>query len=189
MAWIDMEPIRQTDIDDAANDKLCLALTNIQLCGSILIALKKRITPFSLAEVNAIIDKSIKNGGLKTKDGVNSDGGYVLNHEKMAEACGLPGYKKHYARLGDGSELLNRLQWKVAVELRDEGKHSLIACGWHVQSGKVYVDVFDPWPKTDDSRFDLARAMTQRQVNGKWVDSRSIEYIGYYNKAGTNWFM
>lgn len=176
MAQLRLNDIKQTAISDAGKNALCLGLCNLQMAAAEL-----GLVP-DLQQIDAWIDESVRVGALRTIDGVNSDGWVKPGgHEKMAAVVGLFNVRKVYKKFDVGI-ITARLQWKLPVELRDEGKHSLLCVGWHVDEvdGKIYGECLDPWPKTGDRRIDFARAMTQRIVNGKWVDSRSIEYIGYY---------
>lgn len=179
MGQVRLNDIKQTAISDGGKYALCLGLINLQMAAAEL-----GLVP-DLQQIDAWIDESVRVGALRTKDGVNSDG-WVLpgGHEKMAAVVGLFNVRKVYKKFDVGI-ITARLQWKLPVELRDEGKHSLLCVGWHVDAadGKIYGECLDPWPKTDDRRIDFDRAMTQRIVNGKWVDSRSIEYIGYYERG------
>lgn len=166
--------IKQTLISDGGKDALCLALVNLQMaaaeCGKVL----------DLDDVNNLVKKAVKAGALRSKDGVNSDG-WILpgGHEKLAELVGLKNVEKKYVKFSR-SEAINRLQWGKPIELRDEGKHSLLAYRWFMDGKKFFADVLDPWPKTNDTRIDLDRGVTLREVNGAWKDSRSIEWIGFY---------
>lgn len=188
MAHIAVQDIKQNDIADAAADKLCLALCDIQIAGSLLLLQGKRKTPFTLEDVDVIIDAAIANGGIASKDGVNSDNGWVASHEKVAEAAGLFGYTKKYTPF-NAAILFALLQWGSLVELRDEGKHSLLATSWFkANDGVYYCTVSDPWRATNDIFIDSARALTYRaDKTGTLVPSRSIEYLGYYVRRGTNW--
>jgi len=172
---IALNDIKQTDIDDAGKNALCMALCKIQIAGAMLGKV------YNLDDINKIVDMCIQNGALRSKDGENSDG-WVLRHEKVAEACGLKGVKSVYKEF-DRHDIVNRLQWGQPIELRDEGKHSLLCVGWYKEGEKFYGEVFDPWPKTDDKRLDFERAVTQRMVKGKWVDSRTIELYSYFEKV------
>lgn len=175
---IKLNDIKQTEIDDAGRNALCMALCKIQMAG----AMVGKV--YDLAEVNKIVDRCIEIGALRSTDKKNSDG-WVANHEKIAEACGLKNVKNVYKKF-DRYDIVNRIQWGQPIELRDEGKHSLLAVGWYKEGDDFFLTVIDPWPKTDDKRLDLSRAMTQRKVGGKWVDSRSIEYYGYFEKIEKN---
>ncbi len=173
---IGLNDIKQTQINDKGNEALCTALCNILQAGAM------QGLVYTLADVDRIVDACVANGALRTADGVDSDG-YINSHRKMAEACGLTGFRKIY-RAFDANELITRIVWGQPVELRDDGHHSLLALGVFEEGGKAYADVLDPWGKTNDQRLDITRQMTQRQVAlGKWVDSRSIERIGYYKDA------
>lgn len=177
MGQVQLNDIKQTAISDGGKNALCLGLVNLQMAAA-----EMGLVP-DLEQIDAWVDESIRVGALRTKDGVNSDG-WILpgGHEKMAAIVGLRGVRKVYVKFDVGI-ITARLQWKLPVELRDEGKHSLLCVGWFQDvDGKIYGECLDPWPKTDDKRIDFDRAMTQRIVNGKWVDSRSIEYIGYYQR-------
>jgi len=168
--------IKQTLISDGGKNALCLALVNLQLAAS---EIGKVL---GLEDVNKFVKAAVKAGALRSTDGENSDGWIMPGgHEKLAELVGLKDVEKKYIKF-DRSDIINRLQWGKAVELRDEGKHSLLAYRWFKEGETFFADVLDPWPKTNDTRINLDRAMTQREVNGKWVDSRSIEYIGFYEK-------
>lgn len=180
MARVALNDIKQTTIDDKGNRGLCLALCSFQMAAAM--AGKKP----TLDDINHYVDEAIRIGAIASKDGVNSADGWVADpgHGKLAEIAGLPGHKKIYERYTIG-RLTALLQWGIPVELRDEGKHSLLAVGWYKEenSDLFYAEVLDPWPATNDKRFDMQRAMTQRAVNNKWVDSRTIEYLGWYEKA------
>ncbi len=190
--------IFQTEIDDSDADKLCLWMQDILIPWSILRLIAKakgeNLPPLTLADFNRLNDVCIANGGLKKRDAGNSVDGFVTSHEKCAEAVGLTGYIKEYVKIPRGKDGLfdcsfavNLLQWGCLVELRDEGRHSLTATGAYKADGKFYLEVSDPWPATNDTRFDCARGVTQRFVQGKgWVDSRTIEYFGWFYKTGTN---
>lgn len=181
MRHVSANDIKQTTINDKGANELCLALCDIQIAGS----LQKKV--FSLADVNRIVDAAIKNGGIASVDGKDSYHGFVKSHEKLAEAAGLTGYTKKYVKY-DAAKIFALLQWGSLVELRDEGHHSLLATGWYKQGDSFYCTTSDPWPYTDDKRLDTARAMTQKVgAGGKLIDSRSIEYIGFYIKNGTEW--
>lgn len=181
MRHVSANDIKQTTIDDKGANELCLALCDIQIAGS----LQKKV--FTLADVNRIVDAAIKNGGLASVDGKDSYHGFVQSHEKLAEAAGLTGYVKKYIKF-DAAKIFALLQWGSLVELRDEGHHSLLATGWYKQGDQFFCTTSDPWPYTDDKRLDTARAMTQKVgPGGKLIDSRSIEYIGFYVKSGTDW--
>lgn len=171
---IALNDIKQTDIDDAGKNALCMALCNIQMAGAMIGKV------FTLKDVDRIVDQCVANGALRSTDRVNSDG-WVVSHEKIAEACGLPYVKKFYKKF-DRHDIINRLQWGQPIELRDEGKHSLLCVGWFKEGDKFYGECLDPWPKTDDKRIDFERATTQRKEKGKWVDSRTIEFYGYFEK-------
>lgn len=181
MHHVSANDIKQTTISDKGANELCLALCDIQIAGS----LQKKV--FTLADVNRIVDAAIKNGGLASVDGKDSYHGFVQSHEKLAEAAGLTGYTKKYIKF-DAAKIFALLQWGSLVELRDEGRHSVLATGWYKLEDKFYCTTSDPWPYTDDKRLDTARAMTQKiGLRGAIVDSRSIEYIGFYVKNGTDW--
>lgn len=198
VANVKINEIYQTEIDDANAVKLCLWMSNILIAWSIL-RIKAKAgkrdapPPLTLADFNRLNDACIKNGALaKLTDGDSKDG-FVTNHEKCAEAVGLTGYKKEYVKFTrdkkgvvDVADVINLLTWGCIVELRDEGKHSLVATGWYKAAGKFFLEVRDPWPKTNDTRFDCARGMTQRYIAGRWVDSRSIEFYGWFFKVGTS---
>lgn len=188
MSHVAVEDIKQNDIADADANKLCLALCDIQLAGSILLGQKAIARPFNLADINRIVDKAIANGGIASVDGINSDSGWVKSHEKIAEAAGLFGYVKKYAPF-DPAKIFALLQWKSLVELRDEGRHSLLATSWFKgEDGIFYCRTSDPWRPTNDTLLDTSRALTLRKDrNGNLVPSRSIEYIGYYVRNGTDW--
>lgn len=172
---IGLNDIKQTQISDKGRDALCTALCNVLSAGAM------QGLFYTLADVDRIVDECIRIGALRKLDEENSDG-YILSHRKMAEACGLVGYRKIY-RAFDANQLITRVVWGQPVELRDDGHHSLLANGVFEENGVAYCNVIDPWPKTNDTRLDIKRQMTQRQVDGKWRDSRSIERIGYYLKA------
>lgn len=194
---IKIDKIFQTEIADKNADKLCLWMQDILIPWSILRIIAKQsgkdLAPLSLADFNRLNDECIKNGGLAKLTEGDSKEGFVNNHELCANAVGLYGYQKEYVKIPtnkdgtfDSSFAFNLLQWGCLIELRDEGHHSLTATGAYKVDGKFYFEVRDPWPKTDDTRFDCARAMTQRFVNGQWIDSRSIEYFGWFFKIGVN---
>lgn len=194
---IKIEKIFQTQIDDSDADKLCLWMQDILIPWSILRLIKKQsgenVPSLTLADFDRLNDLCIKNGGLARRTDGDSENGYVNNHEKCAEAVGLFGYKKEYVKIpfnkdgtADASFAVNLLQWGSLVELRDDGHHSLTATGAYKAEGKYYLEVRDPWPKTDDTRFDCARAMTQRFTSKGWVDSRSIEYFAWFYKVGSS---
>jgi len=198
VAHVKINQIYQTEIDDSSADKLCLWMQNILIPWSILRVKAKQEgrtlpEPLTLADFNRLNDICIKTGALaKLTDG-DSKEGFVLNHEKCAEAVGLIGYKKQYEQFTknkkgefDVSFVMNLLTWGSLVELRDDGKHSLTAVGWYKADGKFYLEVRDPWPKTDDARLDCSRCMTQRYVGGRWLDSRSIESFAWFYKVGTS---
>ncbi|MBS0616638.1 MAG: hypothetical protein JSR44_00505 [Spirochaetes bacterium] len=118
---------------------------------------------------------------------------HKIGHEKCAAAVGLVGYKKEYAAIprdkkgaADCSQIINLLSWQTLVELRHDGHHSLTATGWYKESGKFYIAVNDPWPTTDDTRFDVSRSITQRFAKGAWIDSRPIESFAWFYKEGSN---
>ncbi len=187
---IELKDLKQTKIHDSWNTKLCTALVNIQIGCGILITKGLIKTPFTIEKVDEIVDACVAKGALASRDGKNSDNGYVADHEKMLALCGVPGkWKKHYPKLdADGlANMIALLQWGAPVELRDEGKHSLLACGTFIEDGVLYLDVIDPWPDTDDKRFNTVTKMTQRLVNGVWKDSRSIEYYGWFENLETKW--
>lgn len=187
MEHVSLNDIKQTTIDDKWNTKLCLWVADTQIAGSIRRIYDKTLSPFTLDDLNRFADECIARGGLARLDDKNSQDGFVLNHQIVAEVAGLKGYVKKYVPF-DAAKIFALLQWKCLVELRDEGHHSLLATGWFKgDDGKFYCNTSDPWPATDDKRLDTARAMTQRLVNGKWIDSRSIEFIGYYVRRGTDW--
>jgi hypothetical protein len=188
MNHVALNDIKQTQIDDKGNKALCLGLTNIQIAASILRAKDKSIAPLTLKDVDAIVDKAVANGGFadKDKDG-NSDNGWVLSHEKIAEAAGLFGYTKIYEKINK-ERLFALLQWGSLVELRDEGHHSLIATGWYQdENGNFFCTVSDPWPYSNDTLLDCQRWTTLRKSGDKLVDSRTIELIGFYVNPQTNW--
>jgi hypothetical protein len=189
VSHIELKDLKQTRISDKWNTKLCTALCDIQIACGILLSKKELKAPFTYDDVDRIVDDSVRNGGLATKDGVNSEHGYVANHEKIAEAAGLYGFKKYYIKLDAAglSKMVALLQWGSPVELRDEGKHSLLAVGAYLENGTLFLNVSDPWPYTNDERFNTKTNMTQRLEKGAWVDSRSIEYIGYYENKKTGW--
>lgn len=166
--------IKQTLISDGGKEALCLALVNFQLAAS------ESGKILTLDDVNRLVKEAVKIGALRSPDGINSDG-WILpgGHEKLAELVGLKNVEKKYVKFSR-AEVINRLQWGKPIELRDEGKHSLLAYRWFMEDKKYYADVLDPWPKTNDTRIDLDRGITLREVNGKWQASRSIEWIGFY---------
>lgn len=166
--------IKQTLIADEGKDALCLALVNLQMAAS------ESGKVLTLDDVNRLVKEAVKIGALRSSDGVNSDG-WILpgGHEKLAALAGLHNVTKKYIKF-DRAEIINRLQWGKAVEIRDQGRHSLLSYRWFKEGATFFADVLDPWPYTNDTRIDLDRAMTLRQVNGKWADSRTIEYIGFY---------
>lgn len=179
MAQVTLNDIKQTAIHDKGATSLCLGLCNLQMAAA-----EVGLVP-DLAQIDLWIDESVRVGALRSQDGVNSDGWIQPGgHEKMAAIVGLDNVEKVYEKFDVGT-ITARLQWKKPVELRDEGKHSLLCVGWYIDTdGKAYGECIDPWPKTNDQRIDFDRAMTQRLVNGQWIDSRSIEYIGYFKQRG-----
>ena len=198
VANVKINQVFQTEIDDADADKLCLWMSNTLIAWSIL-RVKARLVekpipaPLTLDDFNRLKNVCLSNGALAKRDAANSLNGFVTNHEKCAEAVGLTGYKKEYVKFArdkkgvvDVTPVLNLLSWGSIVELRDEGKHSLVATGWYKAEGKYYLEVRDPWPKTNDTRFDCARGVTQRFEKGKWVDSRSIEFYGWFYRGGSS---
>ena len=193
VADLKINKIFQTQIDDTDRDYLCVWMQSILIPWSILRRRNRSLPPLRLEDFNRLNDACIANGGLARRDDKNSVRGYVSNHEKCAEAVGLTGYKKEYVKIPrnadntfDCSQILALLQWETLVELRDDGRHSLTATGWYKEGGRFFAHVSDPWPKTNDERFDLDRAMTQRKVAGQWIDSRSIESFAWFYKLGTN---
>jgi hypothetical protein len=192
MNSVSLNDIKQTAINDSGRNSLCLALANIQIAGSILRlrALRegKTIAPYTLEDIDRIVDEAVKNGGLRDldKDG-NSDDGFVADHEKIAAAAGLFDVKKVYEKINK-YRISALLQWGSCVEIRDEGRHSMIAYAWYVDANQnMFCRLSDPWPKTNDVLLDCQRWMTQRMVDGKLVDSRSVEHIGYYIDNKTKW--
>lgn len=189
MNEIKLPTLRQTDISDTAKNELCLVYSGGQMAYQLRRRneMKKgvKLPTWTMKDVDEFIDKAIGNGGVYTEDGVNSLHGMAKNHRKIAEAAGLYGYDKEYVKY-DSAKIMALLQWDSLVELRDEGRHSLLATGWYKEDDKFYCSTSDPWPYSDDLRLDCARAMTQKKVNGKWVDSRSIEYFAFYYKIGTD---
>jgi hypothetical protein len=177
MKGVKLDHIFQTQIDDKANTELCLCLSDLLLAAADL-----KLSP-SLADVDRWVDEGVRVGALASRDGKNSEHGFVKNHEKLAEIVGLKGVKKIYEKFDIG-RVTALLQWEKAVELRDEGHHSLLCVSWREEGGEFYGEVLDPWPYTDDKRIDLKRGITQRLIKGEWKDSRSIEYIGYFEKVG-----
>lgn len=181
MKHVSANDIKQTTINDKGANELCLALCDIQIAAS----LQKKV--LTLADINRIVDVAITNGGLASLDGKDSYHGFVKSHEKLAEAAGLTGYTKKYIKF-DAAKIFALLQWGSLVELRDEGHHSLLATGWYKQGDSFYCTCSDPWPYTNDVRLDTARGVTQKTgLRGALVDSRSIEYIGFYVKENTEW--
>jgi hypothetical protein len=198
VAQVKINEVFQTEIDDDDADKLCLWMCNVLAAWSIL-CVKARMdkravpAPLTLDDFNRLKNICLSNGALAKRDAKNSFNGFVTNHEKCAEAVGLLGYEKQYVKFSkdkkgvfDVGDVINLLSWGALVELRDEGAHSLIATGWYKADGKFYLEVRDPWPKTNDTRFDCARGVTQRYVKGAWVDSRTIEFYGWFFKRGTS---
>jgi len=170
MQTIKVSDLKQTGLTDTGPNELCLALMNIQAAAG---QLGKVLT---LAQADEYMKLCRKAGAVSSDD-------VVRNHEAQAAIVGLTGVKKIYEKYTPG-RLTALLQWKIPVELRDEGKHSLLAVGWYLDDDKrIYAHTVDPWPYSDDKRFDLARAMTQKLVKGVWVDSRSIEYLGWFEKT------
>ena len=171
--------INQRVVKDAGADALCLFIANLQMAAA-----EMKMT-LDMADINRLVKEAVKVGALRSSDGGKNSDGWILpgGHEKIAALVGLKNVTKKYVKFDKG-EIIERLQWGKPVELRDEGKHSLLAVRWFMDGKKALADVLDPWPKTNDTRLDFDRAMTQREVNGKFVDSRSIEYIGFYEKTG-----
>lgn len=171
--------INQRLIKDAGADALCLAICNLQMAAA-----EMKMT-LDMADINRLVKEAVKVVALRSPDGGKNSDGWILpgGHEKIAGLVGLTGVKKKYIKFDKG-EIITRLQWGKPIELRDEGKHSMLAVRWYMDGNKAFSDVLDPWPKTNDTRCDLDRAVTQREVNGTFVDSRSIEYIGFYEKTG-----
>lgn len=197
VANVKIDKIFQTEISDANADKLCLWMQDILLPWSILRTLDKQKgierAPLTLDDFNALKKICLANGGLAKLDANNSNAGFVLSHEMCAAAVGLLGYKKEYVtwpKNKDGtfdvSQAVNLLSWGALVELRHDGHHSLTATGWYKDAGKFYFEVRDPWPYTNDERFDCARGFTQRYVSGAWADSRPIESFAWFYKIGSN---
>lgn len=169
MQSIKVSDLKQTKLTDTGPNELCLALMNIQAAAG-------RIGKVLTIEQADAYMKQCRAAGAVSADDV------VRNHEKQAEVVGLTGVKKIYEKYTPG-RLTALLQWNIPVELRDEGRHSLLAFGWYQDDDKRnYASVTDPWPATDDKRFDIERGMTQRLVKGEWKDSRSIEYLGWFEK-------
>lgn len=191
MTKISVTEVYQTEIDDKWATKLCMWLCEMWMAWSIRRIYNKKLAPWTKADLNRLNDESIKEGGLKKLTDGDSDNGFVTDHEINARVAGLKGYTKIYEKLDDAgkAKLVNLLQWEVICELRDEGKHSMLAIGWSFDesSGTTYIEMFDPWKATNDLRMDLKRGMTQRKVNGKWVDSRSVESFAWYRKNGEDW--
>ena len=184
---IPLEKIFQTQIDDGGKLALCVAYSTMHIANSILRAHDKSVPKLTLDSINKIVDESVANCGLASKDGFNSDRGWVKSHEKIAEAVGLKGYTKVYEE-ADASKIFALLQWGSMVELRHEGHHSMIATGWFKgKDEKFYCKVQDPWPYSDDCLLDTSRMVTLKKVNGKLVDSRTIELMGWFKKNGTDW--
>jgi len=171
--------INQRLVRDAGADALCLCIVNLQMAAA---EMKQTL---DVSDINRLVKEAVKVGALRSPDGGKNSDGWILpgGHEKIAELVGLTGVKKKYVKFDTG-DVITRLQWGKPVELRDEGKHSMLTARWFMIGNKPFADVLDPWPKTNDIRVDLIRAMTQRDVKGKFVDSRSIEYIGFYEKTG-----
>lgn len=171
--------INQRLVKDTGADALCLFIVNLQMAAA-----EMKMT-LAMADINRLVKEAVKVGALRSSDGGKNSDGWILpgGHEKIAALVGLKNVKKKYVKFDKG-EIIARLQWGKPVELRDEGKHSMLAVRWFMDGKKALADVLDPWPKTNDTRLDFDRAMTQCEVNGKFVDSRSIEYIGFYEKTG-----
>lgn len=186
---IKINKISQRDIADTAADELCMWQCEIFMGWSYGRRINADLPCPTLEDLNRLNDLAIAQGGLRKKDSQNSANGFVANHEINFRLGGGPkGYVKKYEYFKDAGfeKVVHLLQWGVLVELRDEGRHSLIANGSYVESGKAYLSVVDPWPKTDDTRMDCSRLMTQRLVGGRWVYSRSIECFAWYYKEGSN---
>lgn len=185
MASISITRVYQTEIKDAWASKLCMWLCEMWMAWSLLRRKDKNLAPFTREDLDRLNNACIKNGGLARLNDEDSDNGFVKNHERNAEAVGLFGYKKIYEPM-DPAKVIALLQWGAIVELRDEGRHSMLAIGWYQEDGKTFLEMFDPWKKTNDGRLDCARNTTQRLVDGKWVDSRTVEFFAWYYKVGTN---
>lgn len=187
---ITIREIYQTEIDDKWATKLCMWLCEMWMAWSVLCFIaeregKEKPAPFTLEQLNKLNDLCIEKGGLARLTDGDSDNGFVKNHEINAECVGLKGYKKIYEPIGDGSKVVNLVQWGIICELRDDGRHSMMAVGSYEDAGEMFLTVFDPWKKTDDRRYRCSTGMTQRKVNGKWVDSRSVESFAWYYKVGS----
>jgi len=169
MNSIKISDLKQTNLTDTGPNELCLALMDIQIAAG---QIGKGLT---IEQADAYMKECRRVGAVSADD-------VVRNHEKIAAIVGLTGVKKIYEKYTSG-RLTALLQWGIPVELRDEGRHSMLANRWYQDdNGKNYAQVLDPWPATDDKRFDIERAMTQRLVKGAWKDSRSIEYLGWFEK-------
>lgn len=187
---IKLNHIWQTDIDDASADKLCMWLCEIFMGWSYAYKANRAVVCPDLGKINELKNEAIARVGLAKLDNNNSKDGYVLDHEINFQLAGGPkGYTKIYEYFNKAGheKVVNLLQWGVLVELRDEGKHSLLANGSYIEEGTTYLSVVDPWPKTDDKRFNCDTYMSQRKVGDKWVDSRSIECFAWYRKNDTDW--
>lgn len=194
---IELKTLRQTDIDDAGKNELCLVYSGLRVAYQLRRRLEAKkgvkLPDLDMPDIDRMIDECVANGGVKTHDKKNSWHGLAADHVKIAEAAGLFGYEKEYVKIGknpdgsfDCSFICALLQWDSLVELRDEGRHSLLATGWYLEGTTVYCTTSDPWPYSDDLRFNTKTAMTERKVNGKWTPSRSIEFFAWYYKRGTN---
>ena len=186
---IKINHIWQTDIDDKAAAELCMWECEIFMGWSYGRKSIKNLPCPDLKFLNWANDEAIKRGGLKKATDGDSVHGYVTNHEINFQIGGGPkGYTKEYEYFKDAGfeKIVNLIQWGALVELRDEGRHSMIANGSYLEDGKPFLSVIDPWPKSNDQRMDCTRFMTQKMINGKWVDSRSIECFAWYHKDGSN---
>ncbi len=185
MNAIAVNRVYQTEINDRWASKLCMWLCEMWMAWSLLKRKNPDLKPFTKADLDHLNNECIAKGGLKKLTAEDSDNGFVANHEINAECVGLKGFKKIYEPI-DAAKCVNLIQWGAIIELRDDGRHSMLAIGWYVENGKTYLNMFDPWKQTNDGRFDCARNMTQRFVNGAWADSRSVESFAWYYKVGTS---
>ena len=192
---IKLNTISQRDIDDTDADKLCMFEVECFIGWSYANGiLKKKLPAPTLADLNRWADEAIKKGGLAKRDATNSQDGYVLNHEINFQIAGGPkGFKKLYEYFKDVGhhKAMNLLLWGACIELRDEGRHSLLAHGVFLENGITFFNVSDPWPLTDDKRFNCSTLFTERNVAKKgeaprWVKSRSIECFAWYYREGSN---
>lgn len=193
---IPVTEIFQTEIKDKWASKLCMWLCEMWMAWSIMRFISSHeyqviIPALTKHDLNRLNNECIAKGGLKKLTAEDSDNGFVLNHEINAACVGLTGYKKLYEPIGDASKVINLVQWGIICELRDEGKHSMMAVGTYEETGEIFIKVFDPWKATNDRRFNCKTRMTQRRVNGVWTDSRSVESFAWYYKLGTEpkWVM